>query len=336
MTIYVKDLLTALDDITNGRCIKTSGDYANNSNPFVVTKTSGVPGKAITELPGLVWGNPEREIKKIAVLMTLTESAIELAGATGVDAIVCHHPVAEGASSGGVLFKYYFGIYNLAVFELHEAFHGTHPGTPWLHCHKPYFTSIDYGNNQGNVVHVGEVLPEIKTLGDLLDQLESMMDVTTDEKMLIAERKIRNSQKLEETSIKVRGKILVGHRNNPIKEVIHMFPHTGFNVENLEQLLDDFPNIDTLIASTSRYHPGHELIVKAEEMGLNFICGNSHAMEIYENGVPLAYAIRNHLPEAEVVIFRERMSSIPLDEVGSPGIREYGRNIAETHLKRNV
>ena len=40
------------------------------------------------------------------------------------------------------------------------------------------------------------------------------------------------------------------------------------------------------------------------------------------------------LPEVEVVIFRERQTSIPLDEVGSPEIRAYGADIAKTYLHR--
>lgn len=334
MTVYAKDVLNALDDITNGRCIKSSADWASGKNPFVTIKSSNVPGKAVVELPGLVWGDPEKPIKKLAVLMTMTESAIELAAGTGVDAIVAHHPVAEASNSGGVLFKYYLNIYNLAVFELHEAFHGTHPGIPWLHGHKPYFTSINYGGDQGCVVYVGECLPEVQTVGDMVDRLDVLMNVQEDDAMLEAERKIRSCEAIDETSIKVKSKILAGDRSRSVKHVVHFFPHTGFNVTHLEALLKDYPQIDTLLASISRVYPGNDLIAKAEELGLNFICGNSHAMEIYENGIPLAQAIKNHLPELEVMIFRERMSSIPLEKVGSPEIREYGRNIAGTYLKR--
>ena len=90
-----------------------------------------------------------------------------------------------------------------------------------------------------------------------------------------------------------------------------------------------------LIADAIRAEdPGHPLVAKAEELGLSFLCGNSHALEIFENGVPLAYALRNHLPECEVVIFRERQTSIPLDEVGSPEIRAYGSRIAGEYLHR--
>ncbi|MCG8532221.1 MAG: Nif3-like dinuclear metal center hexameric protein, partial [Desulfovibrionales bacterium] len=104
----VSDLVLALDTISNGRVL--GGDHRPCANPFVVTKSSHIPGKAVTETPGLVVGNPDATIKKIAVLMTLTESAIELAGASGVDAMVVHHPVADAASSGGVLLKTYLEL----------------------------------------------------------------------------------------------------------------------------------------------------------------------------------------------------------------------------------
>ena len=83
----VRDILKALDVITGGRVITDSFGYGG-ANPFVVTKTSGIPGKAVTELPGLVWGDPDMPVKKVAVMMTLTESAIELAGATGIDCLI--------------------------------------------------------------------------------------------------------------------------------------------------------------------------------------------------------------------------------------------------------
>ena len=72
----VRDILKALDVITGGRVITDSFGYGG-ANPFVVTKTSGIPGKAVTELPGLVWGDPDMPVKKVAVMMTLTESAFE-------------------------------------------------------------------------------------------------------------------------------------------------------------------------------------------------------------------------------------------------------------------
>lgn len=111
-----------------------------------------------------------------------------------------------------------------------------------------------------------------------------------------------------------------------------MFPHCGFTPAHLEQLVREHPDADTLLATISRVYPGHPLVAKAEELGLNFVCGNSHALEIFENGVPMARALKNHLPECEIVIFRERQTSVPLDCFGSPEIQSYGENIAAEHL----
>lgn len=330
----VKDVLTALDDLTNGRCVKTPGDWSAGKNPWVVTKSSNIPGKAVVEMPGLIWGDPEMEVKKVAVMMTMTESAIELAAATGVNALIAHHPIADAANSGGVLIKYYLGAYNLACFELHEAFHGMHPGIPWLHGHKPFFATVCYDGIPGNIVYVGDVLPEIKTVGEMIARLDKLMNVEVDEGMLKLERKQRNCDAIEETSVAARAKILVGSPDRPMKKVIHMFPHCGFTPAHLEKLVADNPGVDTLLATISRVYPGHALIAKAEELGLNFVCGNSHAMEIFENGVPLAQALKNHMPDVEVVIFRERMTSVPLDQIGSQEIRDYAGNIASEFLHR--
>ena len=45
----VKDVLAALDDLTGGRCLKGPGDWAGGKNPWVVTKSSDIPGKAVVE-----------------------------------------------------------------------------------------------------------------------------------------------------------------------------------------------------------------------------------------------------------------------------------------------
>lgn len=334
MPYYVSDVLQALDDLTNGRCLMGSDDWSYAKNPFVVTKTSNIPGKAVTEMPGLVWGNPDTEVKKIAVMMTLSESAIELAAATGVNVLVAHHPIADAANSGGVLLKFYLGVYDLAAFELHEAFHGMHPGIPFLHGHKPFYANVAYDGIPGNIVYVGDALPEIKTVGDMMDRLDKLMNVAEDEELLAAERKIRKNDAIEETSVAARCKILVGSRDNPMKKVIHMFPHTGFTPAHLEQLVKEYPDVDTLLATISRVYPGHALIEKAEELGLNFVCGNSHALEIFENGLPLAEAIKQHMPGVEVMIFRERVTSTPLETFGTDEIRAYAKDMATTYLHR--
>jgi hypothetical protein len=93
MSYCVRDVLQALDKLSGGRCVMNQEDLAvGGGKPHVITKTSNIFGKAVTETPGLVWGNPEMIVKKIAVMMTLTVSAIELAAATGVNVIVAHHP----------------------------------------------------------------------------------------------------------------------------------------------------------------------------------------------------------------------------------------------------
>uniref|UniRef100_UPI001BD50304 Nif3-like dinuclear metal center hexameric protein n=1 Tax=Tepidanaerobacter acetatoxydans TaxID=499229 RepID=UPI001BD50304 len=109
----VKELIKVLDNITGGRVVKDLNDVFTGKNPFVVMKSSNIPGKAVMETPGLVYGNPEAKIKKVAVTMTLTEGNIELAGATGVDVIVAHHPIADAANSGGVTLSCYLDLYNI-------------------------------------------------------------------------------------------------------------------------------------------------------------------------------------------------------------------------------
>ena len=330
MAYYVQNILQALDNLSGGRCIAEKERWS-------AIKSSDIQGKSITEMPGLVWGNPSMEVKKIALMMTLTESAIELAAATGVNVIVAHHPIADAANFGGALLKLYLDLYGIAVFELHEAFHGLHPGIPFLHGHKPNpaYTRLEYGGIPGNIVYIGEPLPKVNTVGDILDRLNDFMDIKASERLLKFEQNIRGCNNIQETRVAVQGKILVGEHDNSIKKIIHMFPHTGFNASHLESLLKEHPDADTLLATISRVYPGHELIAKAEEYGLNFVCGNSHAMEIYENGLPLAYALRQHLPQADVVIFCERVTSTPLDEFGTVAVRGYAEHIVTEHLSKS-
>ncbi len=272
------------------------------------------------------------KVDKVAVMMTLTEAAIELAAATGVNAIVAHHPIADGASSGGVLLKTYLDTYDIAVFELHEAFHGLHPGIPWLHGHMPTFVDTSYGGIDGNIVYIGELLDGVETIGDIFDRLDLYMNYDVDKEVLEVERKLRKSESMQETSIVARRKIILGELDTKINGLLHIFPHTGFTAKHLEELVEKHPEVDTVLMTISRVYEGHELIDKCKELGLNLVCGNSHALEIYENGIPMAYAIRKHLPNTEVVIFQDRLLSIPLDEVGSKDIREYGKEISDKYL----
>lgn len=325
----IKDLVQALDTISGGRVITSPGAVGN---PFVVTKSSNIPGKAVTEMPGLVVGDPEKPVKKVAVMMTLTESAIELAGASGVDAVVAHHPVADAANSGGVLMKTYVDLYNVAVLELHEAFHGRHPGIAYLHGHDAAFADIAYSHIPGNILFVGKALEGVATLGDMLDRIDSFMGLDTEKALLEAEREIRDCPGLEETAVCTRGKILAGTPDSTVSKVMHIFPHTGFTPVHMERALNEHPGVDTVLATISRVFPDHDLVKKARELGLNFICGNSHALEIMENGLPLARAIRILLPGTEVVIFKERMTSIPVDAFGSDRLQAYATDMAENYL----
>lgn len=332
----VKDVLDALDKITGGRCVRSIDDIFSGKNRFVVNKTSNIPGKACMETPGLVCGNLEAEVKKLAVTMTLTECNIELAGATGVDAIVAHHPIAEAANSGGVTLRGYLGLYGINAFELHEAFHGLHPGIAFIHGHKSFRVDIAYGGIPGNVVNVGKALDEVKTLGDLLDRLNSFMGIDVEQKMLLAERSSRECDGIIETNVATGGKILLGDRSSKVSTIIHIHPHTGFTPEHLVKIKAEHPEADTLLASISRVHEGHALVAKAKELGMNFVVGNSHAMEILENGLPMAAAIKKLLPDVEVVLFRERITSTPIAMAGTPEIRKYAEDIAEQFLLPNA
>src|SRR5690606_10354806 len=116
-----------------------------------------------------------------------------------VDAIVAHHPIAEAANSGGVTLKNYLDLYNISAFELHEAFHGLHPGISFLHGHEVYRTDISYGGLEGNVLFVGKVLPGVNTLGDILNRLHSFMGLEEENNLLFLEKEIRKNSAMTET-----------------------------------------------------------------------------------------------------------------------------------------
>ncbi len=330
--LKVKDVLTALDRITGGRCVKSPSDIFSGKNKFVITKTSNIPGKECIEMPGLICGELEASVKKIAVTMTLTECNIELAGATGVDAIIAHHPIADAANSGGVNLRGYLNLYGLSVFELHEAFHGLHPGIAYIHGHRPFHVDVAYGNIPGNILYVGKALREVNTIGDILDRINEFMGMQEEQKMLLLEKNLRNCSGICETNVATGGKLLVGKRENKVGTILHIFPHTGFTARHLEMAKKEYPEADTVIASISRVGRDSELAKKAAELGLNFVIGNCHAMEILENGLPLAIALQKLLPGVEVVLFRERITSTPLNEVGSTAIQDYADYIASEYL----
>ncbi len=330
--VTVADVVDALNVITGGRVITKAATPFGTGNPFVVTKSSNIPGKAITETPGLVVGDPKMQVRKLAVGMTLTESEIELAGATGVDAIVLHHPVADAASSGGVPLRGYVDLYHLAVFEVHEAFHGRHPGIAWMHGHVPFKVDVAYGGIQGNVVYVGKPLPEVRTIGDIIDRLAVLSDLSREKSILAVKREQRQSPNLNEANVAAGPEILSGSRDDKVGCVLHFFPHTGFTPAHMRQLKKDYPDITTVVVSISRVRKDDPLVKTARDLGLSMVAGNSHALEIVENGIPLACALKGLLPGVEVVVFRERVTSAPLETVGSKAMRDYGTEMATRYL----
>src|SRR5690606_12865645 len=133
-----------------------------------------------------------------------------------------------------------------------------------------------------------------------------------------------------------RGTILVGSEDSPVSHVLHIFPHTGFTVEHLREAKNQFPESDTLLASLSRVRLDNHLIEEARKLGLQFILGNCHVLEIYENGLPLAHAIQQLLPDLEVVVHRERVTAFPLKEMGNAKLQEYAYTMAMNYLVNKV
>ncbi|MDK2846286.1 MAG: hypothetical protein PWR02_1217 [Synergistales bacterium] len=328
----VNDVVEALDKITGGRVIKDLGSWTSGENPFVVTKSSNIPGKAITETPGLVIGNPVSPVRRLGVCMTLTESHLELAGALKVDTIVAHHPVADAANSGGVPLRNYVSLYGISILELHEAFHGLHPGIAFIHGHNSFRVEIAFGGVPGNIINVGHVLKDIKTAGDVVNRIRKFMGLMCESDLLRAEKGIRECEDLYETNVAAQPEILAGDESSPSSVILHIYPHTGFNEKHLSQVLTEQPDIDTIIASISRVRSDHPLVATAKARGLNFIVGNTHALEILENGMPLAFALQELLPRVEIFLFRERVVACPANTAGNQEIREYAQHICRTYL----
>lgn len=328
----VADIVNALSVITGGRTVSSMEEVERGDHPFVILKSSGIHGKSVLEIPGLIYGDPNKTIRKVAVCMTMTELVIELAGATGVDAVVAHHPIADAASCGGVTLKNYLDLYDVAGLECHEAFHGLHPGIPFLHGHKVVKGSIAYGGVHGNIMFVGRALPEVNTLGDILDRLGSYMALDQDRALLAEERLVRGIEAIRETSVETSGFIHLGSRESRVENILHIFPHTGFSPDNLRQAVEENPDTDTVVASISRVYAGHELLGVAEELGLNFVVGNCHVMEILENGLPLAYALDELLEGVEVMLFRDRVTSTPVKMVGNTALQAYAKEMSARHL----
>ncbi len=332
----VKDVIQKMDAFTGGRVVTGWDELFHGDNPFVVMKSSNIPGKGVMEIPGLVWGRQDKMVNKIAVCMTMTEQDLELANAMDIDMIIAHHPVADATNSGGVNLKYYLDLYDIAVAELHEAFHGLHPGLPFLHGHQAFRVEIAYGQIPGNIMFVGESLEEVNCLGDMLERLKLFMDRESDEELLKHEKDIREDPNIQETNMEAGPKILLGDRNDKVNTVLHFFPHTGFSPAHMAQAKEEHPEIDTVLTTISRVDSEHPLVEKASELGLNFVTGNSHALEIFENGLPMAKTLEALMPGVEVFLFRERVTATAVSKFGNHKIQEYADMIASKHLLSNT
>ena len=189
------------------------------------------------------------------------------------------------------------------------------------------------GGIPGKIVWYGEAMAEVPTLGAMIERIEKIMGTAIEENMLAEEKKHRCCGHLCETTVSARAKIFAGSPDSPLGRTITIFPHTGFGPEDLEKAYAEYP-ADTVVANISRPLPDSRLVEKARELGMNFVAGSSHAMEIFENGVPLAFALKYQLPDLEVLIFRERMVSIPIEMVGTEELRDYGSRMARGYLPR--
>ncbi|MDF2650914.1 MAG: NGG1p interacting factor 3 protein [Paenibacillus sp.] len=328
----VRDVLEALNKISKGRMVMDWNEITSGTNPYVVMKSSNIPGKNIIEIPGLIFGDNHKPVSRIGVGMTLTESVIELASAMKLDLIVVHHPVADAASSGGVPFADYLPLYDLALIEMHEAFHGLHPGLTLLHGHRKLKTDIAFCGIPGNVLHKGIAIEGVKNVRDVLERIDRLMGRDIDCDILEAEKLIRGESTLQEATVSNPSKLLSGTIESPVKHVLHFFPHTGFSLSHLETALQMYPETDTIIVSISRVREDHEFVELARRRGLNFIVGNSHSVEIMENGLPLAYALEMLLPNVEVFLLRERITAVSLYDIGHRNMVDYGKEMAEMHL----
>nr|WP_254045725.1 hypothetical protein [Paenalcaligenes hominis] len=57
----VNDLMAALNVITGGRMVDSVEEAAQENHPFVMWKDSGIYGKKILEIPGLIHGTQSKK-----------------------------------------------------------------------------------------------------------------------------------------------------------------------------------------------------------------------------------------------------------------------------------
>ena len=329
----VADVLQAMEVITKGRVLDPNENPLLSKNHFVVTKSSGIPGKEVTEWPGLVYGKLDDPVKKIGVVMTINECVVELAGGMGVNVLVAHHPFADATNFGGVALKNYCDLYGLSLIEAHEAFHGLHPGIALIHGYKVNKVDIRYGGDPGNIMFMGKALKEVKTLGDIVARLKETMSTEKRDAFLANEQAYWGVPEIQESLSANPPVILLGTPESEVKNIIHIFPHTGFTADHLEKAFKENPDLDTLICSISRVRPDSAITQKARELGLNMLLGNSHAHEVYENGIPLGKALEKLLPDAEIHLIEQRVTATPIGKAGNETLQAYGADMADVLTK---
>lgn len=321
------DVVAVLQQITRGRLVSSG-----SQNPYIVPKSSGVWGKGIMETPGLVWGDLEAKVHKLGVVMTLNEAVVELAHSLGINVLVVHHPIAEAASTGGVTFVHYLSLYDLHVLELHEAFHGLHPGIPFLHGHEVIEVIPHFARQHGRVVFIGKALPSITKVEDVFARLNYFMGHTMDQAVLNYEQELRGQFDLWESGLANAPVLLSGQMSHKMGHVIHFFPHTGFSTLDLKECLLMYPDTDTLIMSISRLPKEHALISLAQENALNLIAGNTHALEVFENGYPLGYALLRQFPSVPHFLLRDWVTAQVITADPRTRLEQYGYKMAKEYL----
>ncbi len=328
--LCVEDIVAATNRLVRGRLLES----LDHHNDWRVVKDSGISGKAVTELPGLVAGDPAAPARRVGVTMTLTEHTIELARAIQIDAVVVHHPVADAASSGGVELVHYLSLYGISVIECHEALHGLHPGIAWLHGHTADTTDARYDGVDGMVVTIGRPHDDIVVAGDVLRRVEHLTGRPTEVAVGEAEASVRRVSSVADSCTAPRPRMIVGTEDDKLGDLVaHVYPHTGFGAAQLRSLRESLPSISSVIVSISTVDDDDDLARECAAAGLPLISGSLHSYEIIENGVPLAFALQHILPEVEVLLLRERVTALPLDGLGDD-VSAYGHQMAQHLIER--
>jgi len=163
------------------------------------------------------------------------------------------------------------------------------------------------------------------------------MDIKREFLSLEKEKSAYGNEDLINSATAALAEIYLGNPDSKVQHILHIFPHTGFEPVHLLKAKSEYPEIDTVICSISRVKRESPLVEKAKELGLNFICGNSHAYEIFENGLPLALALKSYLKDdIEIRIFREKVYSFPVVAFGSDKIKEYADYISQNYLIKKM